>query len=215
MTLEDQEDNSLSNDQQIRLTEARWHLAKLWFPCGGVIFLVLIAQSIGGAYGDKFQRAWGWALPNFLPTLALMVSIFSADALKPITTEASYVRKSFFSLSIGLSIFYIVAILISLFAQPFVGNLVESSDLVEARLKLLEMSNMWLAPLQGLVVGALGVLFFLKESEPDSPSSPLPSSSVLPIEVPGWQRLAGRHDHCNLKSHRQLHLFHTIGTKVA
>ena len=39
--------------------------------------------------------------------------------------------------------------------------------------------------------------------------------SVLPIEVPGWQRLAGRHDQCNLKSHRQLHLFHTIGTKVA
>jgi prepilin-type N-terminal cleavage/methylation domain-containing protein len=40
-------------------------------------------------------------------------------------------------------------------------------------------------------------------------------SSVLPIELPGWQRLAGRHDQCNLKSHRQLHLFHTIGTKVA
>ncbi|MFT5327893.1 MAG: hypothetical protein ACI8P0_005799, partial [Planctomycetaceae bacterium] len=40
------------------------------------------------------------------------------------------------------------------------------------------------------------------------------ATSVLPIEVPGWQRLAGRHDHCNLKSHRQLHLFHTIGTKV-
>ena len=40
-------------------------------------------------------------------------------------------------------------------------------------------------------------------------------ASVLPIELPGWQRLAGRHDQCNLKSHRQLHLFHTIGTKLA
>ena len=41
------------------------------------------------------------------------------------------------------------------------------------------------------------------------------AGSVLPIELPGWQRLAGRHDQCNLKSHRQLHLFHTIGTKLA
>ena len=27
-------------------------------------------------------------------------------------------------------------------------------------------------------------------------------ASVLPIELPGWQRLAGRDDHCNLKRHR-------------
>ncbi|MGV6851924.1 MAG: hypothetical protein ACWA5R_07075 [bacterium] len=148
--------------KQIRLEKARWHLATTWFPAGGIIFLLLIAQSLGGAYGDQVQRAWGWALPNFLPTLALMVSVFTSDALKPTTDKVTFVRKNFYYLALGLSIFYVITILMSLLVQPFLnpGN---TSDLITARLELLEMSNIWLAPLQGLVVAALGVLFFIKE----------------------------------------------------
>ena len=149
----------------IRLEKARWRLAVIWFSSCGLIFLILVAQSIGGAYGDQLQRAWGWALPNFLPTLALMVSVFTADALTPLSGAATYVRKNFCYLAIGLSIFYILLILISLVAQPLVGEIIDAPDLITARLKFLEMSNMWLAPLQGLVIASLGVLFFLKEGE--------------------------------------------------
>lgn len=102
-----------------RLEHARCRLAVIWFPCGGLIFLKLIAQSIGGAYGDQIQRAWSWALPNFLPTLALMVSVFAADALRPPSNTPTYVRKNFCYLATGLSIFYIFVILISILAQPF------------------------------------------------------------------------------------------------
>ncbi len=147
----------------IRLETARWRLAVIWFPGCGLLFLILVAQSIGGAYGDQLQRAWGWALPNFLPTLALMVSVFAADALNPLSETASYVRKNFCYLAIGLSIFYILVILISLVTQPLAGEINDAPDLITARLELLEMSNMWLAPLQGLVVASLGLLFFLKE----------------------------------------------------
>jgi hypothetical protein len=157
--------NDGSGADLLRLEKARWRLAVIWFPCGGLIFLILIAQSIGGAYGDQVQRAWGWALPNFLPTLALMVSVFAADALKPSTGTAIYVRKNFCSLALSLSIFYVLVILISLVGQLFAGQVSDAPDLTTARLKLLEMSNMWLAPLQGLVVASLGVLFFLKEGE--------------------------------------------------
>jgi hypothetical protein len=147
----------------ISLDSARWKLAKLWFPSCGLIFAALIAQSIGGAYSDQVQRAWGWALPNFLPTLALMVSVFAADALRPTTGKATYVRKNFYRMAWWLSAFYIFTILISIFVQPFISGLQNTTDLVTARLELLEMSNMWLAPLQGLVVASLGILFFLKE----------------------------------------------------
>ena len=108
------------------------------------------------------QRAWGWALPNFLPTLALMISVFAADALEPVPESATYVRKNFFYLAAGLSTFYAAATLISLLAQPIVALVFDTPDLVATRLELLEMSNLWLAPLQGLSIGSLGVLFFLK-----------------------------------------------------
>lgn len=149
----------------IRLETARWRLAVIWFPGCGVLFLILVAQSIGGAYGDQLQRAWGWALPNFLPTLALMVSVFAADALRPLDVNetVTYVRKPFCVLAIGLSVFYILMILVSLGAQLLAGQFIDAPDLATARLEFLDMSNIWLAPLQGIVVLSLGVLFFLKE----------------------------------------------------
>ena len=149
----------------IPLETARWRLAAIWFPSCGIIFLIMIAQSIGGAYGDELQRAWSWALPNFLPTLALMLSVFAADALRPAGESETLVRRNFAFLSLCVSIFYVVVILISLLAQPIFGTYADTSDQVAARLELLETSNLWLGPLQSLVVAAIGVLFFLKEGK--------------------------------------------------
>lgn len=148
------------------LEAARWRLAVVWFPSCGLIFLIMIAQSLGGAYGDELQRAWSWALPNFLPTLALMLSVFAADALRSSGDEGqTVVRRNFALLATSLSIFYIVVILISLVAQPIFGTYAAADDPIVARLELLEASNLWLAPLQSLVVAAIGVLFFLKETK--------------------------------------------------
>lgn len=152
----------------LRVDTARWRLAVIWFPACGLLFLILIAQTIFGAYGDQVQRAWSWALPNFLPTLALMGSVFAADALKPMNEMTTNVRKNFCNLAIGLSVFYILLIFISLLAQPIAGAIINPTDLIEGRLEFLEMSNIWLAPLQALVVGSLGILFFLKESTPNA-----------------------------------------------
>lgn len=151
-------------DSVVPLEKARNCLALIWFPVSGLVILILIAQSFGGAYGDELQRAWGWALPNFLPTIALMVSVFSSEALLPRSDRAPTVRRSFFKLSIGLSVFYLLVLLASVLAQPFIHA--DGSGLVNQRLRLLETSNIWLGPLQGLVVTALGVLFFLKDEGP-------------------------------------------------
>lgn len=149
----------------IALDAARWRLAVIWFPSCGLIFLIIIAQSLGGAYGEELQRAWSWALPNFLPTLALMLSVFAADALRPANESETFVRYNFALLAMGLSLFYIAVLLLSLLAQPIFGSHADATNPVLARLELLEISNLWLAPLQSLVVASIGVLFFLKEGE--------------------------------------------------
>lgn len=146
----------------IPLDRVRWRLALIWFPASGVFVLLLIAQAVLGAYGQEAARAFSWALPNFLPTLSLMVSVFAADALKPADAEPAQVRRGFAALAVWLSVFYFVLLLGSLLIQPFAGH----ADTPADRLRFLEMSNLWLAPLQSLVVLALGVLFFLKKPKP-------------------------------------------------
>jgi hypothetical protein len=74
------------------------------------------------------------------------------------------VRRGFCYLAVGLSAFYLFAIFASVLSQPFVG-LDEGEDPIESRLALLELSNIWLAPMQALVVASIGVLFFLKEAK--------------------------------------------------
>jgi len=148
------------------LDSVRWRLAVVWFPVCGVIFLLLIGQSIGGVDGNELQRVWGWALPNFLPTLALMVSVFAADALKPSSETVVFVRKNFYVLAISLSVFYLSTFILSILVQPLLQWFNTTTEGgVTVRIELLETSNIWLAPLQGLVIAALGVLFFLKEGE--------------------------------------------------
>ncbi len=149
----------------ISLDKARWRLALLWFPFSAILFGILVVQSIGGVYGAEAQRAWGWALPNVLPTLALMVSVFAADAMKA-SDPALGVRRGFSHLATALSAFYLLAIFASVFGQAFV-DLDDGQTDAERRLALLDLSNIWLAPLQSLVVAAIGVLFFLKEAKTD------------------------------------------------
>jgi hypothetical protein len=149
--------------QLLPLDSARWRLGVVWFPVCGLIFLILIGQSVGGVYGNELQRVWGWALPNFLPTLALMLSVFAADALKPYK-DVLFVRKSFCLLAVGLSIFYLCALLVSILVQPLLQMFRTNGEGgLAVKIELLETSNLWLAPLQGLVIVSLGVLFFLKE----------------------------------------------------
>ena len=152
-------------DRFITLEMARWRLASVWFPAVALIFLILIGQSQFGAYGEHMQRAWGWALPNFMPTTALIISVFAADAFSPYSKTETLVRKSFARLALGISIFYVAVMLFSLLIQPFINDPTNAEDPVLAKLKLLEASNLWLAPLQSLVVAAMGVLFFLNKNK--------------------------------------------------
>jgi hypothetical protein len=53
--------------------------------------------------------------------------------------------------------------MLSILSPPIVNYF--SNQQVVDRIRILETSNLWLAPLQGLVVVALGILFFLKQND--------------------------------------------------
>lgn len=157
--------------QMMPLDQVRWRLALVWFPLGGILITLLIAQSLAGVYGDELQRVWGWALPNLVPTLALMVSVFAADAHNQQAGSRVRVRRNFYILAAGLSIFYLAIFSLSILVQPLVQLLNPGSSAdVHARIVLMEKSNIWLGPIQGLVVASIGVLFFLREKDQDSTS---------------------------------------------
>lgn len=144
----------------LSLEQARWKLARIWFSAGAVIFFLLVLQSLGGVYGENLQPVWSWALPNFLPTLALMISVFAADALKTEKNMTCTVQLNFYKLSMWLSAFYLFMLILPILSPPLISYFNRSHI---DRIKLLETSSLWLGPLQSLVVASLSVLFFLKK----------------------------------------------------
>ena len=143
------------------LETARWRLGAVWFAGSGLIFALLVVQSIAGVYEDRAQSIWGWVLPNLVPTLSLMIGVFAGAALlEEADTDKMRVRRGFYRLSVGLSCFHLMAVLLTILAQPLMPALSAEST-VDPRASL-EMSNLWLGPLQGFVAATLGTLFFSK-----------------------------------------------------
>ena len=146
----------------IMLEVARARLATVWFVGSGVVFLLLVAQSLGGMFGSQLEKAWAWAIPNIAPTLSIMVSVFAAYALVAVAEEDKYrVRKTFFNLAYGLSIFYILNLIVVIAAAPFAAT-ANGAAAVAHPVDVLHTSNFWLGPLQGLTAAALAALFFTK-----------------------------------------------------
>jgi hypothetical protein len=133
------------------MVRCKRRLATVWFVLGGVIFLLLVIQTVMGYYGQRATDAWGWFLPNVMPTLSLIVGVLVLDQMgggvKTRTADAFLYR-----LALGLSCAYLLLILLSILIQPFAPL---------PPLELMQQSNLWLGPLQGLVAGALGA-FFIK-----------------------------------------------------
>ena len=133
----------------VPLERARARLAIVWFSGSGVSFVLLVVQSIIGVYKDEVQEVWAWFAPLVFPTLALMTGVVGATALQSRTDERR-VKGFFLSLSVWLSVVYLVLLLAVLLLWPF--------STME-RLSLFIMSNYFLTPVQALVVAAMAVLF--------------------------------------------------------
>lgn len=136
----------MTADVSIEVSQRR--LATLWFGGAGLLFLTLFAQTLSGRYGERAEEAWGWMLPTIVPTLSLIVGVLATGARKP--APGVTVDRFFFRLSGGLSALYLATVAATLYLQPLTPW---------GPLELMQRSNLWLGPMQGLVVASLGAFF--------------------------------------------------------
>ncbi len=134
---------------QISWQISKRRLAVLWFSGAGIIFIVMLFQTILGRYGTNISEAWGWFLPTIMPTLSLIIGVLAMDALGN-GVKILTVDRFFFRLSFILSLAYLVVVSFTILMQPF-------SPL--SAVELMTQSNLWLGPFQGLVSASLGAVF--------------------------------------------------------
>ncbi|MCI5130233.1 MAG: hypothetical protein D3904_01635 [Candidatus Electrothrix sp. EH2] len=140
---------------RIPITNTKKQLTIIWFSGSGFLFVLLLLQTIFGKYGSEAKDAWGLILPTFMPTLSLIIGTLVVDATASKDSEKiATVDRFFFNLSRFLSIAYLSTVILTILLSPF-SNL--------SLLELIKLSNLWLAPFQGLVTAALGAFFVSKE----------------------------------------------------
>ena len=66
---------------RILVADTRKRLMSIWFTGSGLVFALLLVQTILGKYGDQARDAWGVILPTFVPTLFLLIGILIAEAV--------------------------------------------------------------------------------------------------------------------------------------
>ena len=130
-------------------TRAQKRLAMLWFAGAGALFFLLLLQTFFGRYGDQTQQAWSWFLPTIMPSLSLIAGAVATDVMgrgDPNATVDPFPYRVAFLLSAA----YLVIVSLTVLMSPF-------SPIPQ--IELMELSNLWLGPLQGLVGGVLGFFF--------------------------------------------------------
>jgi hypothetical protein len=139
------------------VARCRRKLATLWFVGAGVLFFLVLVQTLLGRYGDRANEAWGWALPTIMPTLSLIIGVLVADALTKGPRASQNVNAFLFRLTFSLSAVYLLVVVLTIAFQPFASL---------SPLELMRQANLWLGPFQGLVSASLGV-FYVKQRSPE------------------------------------------------
>ncbi|WP_446010736.1 hypothetical protein [Candidatus Electrothrix sp.] len=140
---------------RIPIANTKKQLTIIWFSGSGFLFALLLLQTIFGKYGTEAKDAWGLLLPTFMPTLSLIIGTLVVEAKASDNSEETVtVDRFFFQLSRFLSVAYLSTVILTILLSPF-------SKL--SLLELIKLSNLWLAPFQGLVTAALGAFFFSKK----------------------------------------------------
>lgn len=159
---------SYFRDGFLPMSGCKQRLLWLWLGLSGLIMLLLLIRSntcayytgscdAANAYGG---RVWGWFLPNFMPTLMLMIGIVVADdtrrqkdeedgkAARPKARASGFLfRVSFFLSVIHLSV---LVFMILYQALP---------DDASTMLEVMEGFGYFVVPFQGLVTAVLGAFF--------------------------------------------------------
>jgi len=134
------------------IKQCRQRLAIIWLICSGILFVILIVQTIFKHYGEKAAEAWSWFLPMIMPTLGLIIAVLVRD-FRDATTEVPAASRFMYVLCALLSISYLFVLGLTFLLSPFSPW---------TPLELMKQASLYLGPFQGIVAGALGAFFVSK-----------------------------------------------------
>lgn len=148
----------------MQMTAARKGLTKVWFTGGLFFLLLMIIKSLLNNYGSDTDKAWSWALPTIMPTLLLIVGVLVGQQMSAKPTEVT-VDPFLYKLTFWLSVFYLTVVILTILLTPFAAR---------TQIEVMQLSNFYLGPLQGLVGAAFGAFFVARKDE--APGNPSPKS---------------------------------------
>ena len=143
--------------ERVAFIQAQRRLAVLWFALSVLAFGTMIALTFGGSFGGQYGKAWSWFLPYVVPTLTLILTALFAERRQSETTAT--VERFVYRLTLILSGVYLVLVILSLVLYP----IARSGAGKISRMELLDLSTLWLMPVQALVGIALGFFFVSRE----------------------------------------------------
>lgn len=134
----------------IALSKCKKRLGSLWLILGIILFLLFFIQSLNGVYAAKEKEAWNWIIQYTFPIVSLIIGVFALDALNDNKSD-KVVELIYYRIAFWISLFYLLIILLTLLYRPFTDY---------EPFEILQVSNFYLTPLQGLVTASLGIFFF-------------------------------------------------------
>ena len=137
---------------KIDTTKALRKLALLWYAWSSFLLVILALQSVFGRYGEGVEQAWAWISVSLIPTISVVMASQTAEGISD--------RISVSSLSLWRLCFYLSLAYLSLVT----GVVIFEPFFTVEPLKLLNASNLLLAPMQGVLL-ALMIYFLLSREE--------------------------------------------------
>lgn len=139
-----------SMNGEILYQTAQKRLMILWVLCCCALLLLWFTLTFTGRFDNIINDAWGWLLPNILPTLSLILGVYFYQVNNP--SEKRTIDKMFFLLSFYISLFYFLVLFAIILSYRSSMSLIE----------YYRSFNVILGPLQGIVSIPIGIFFFRK-----------------------------------------------------
>ena len=144
----------------IPLGSCQWKLAGLWLIAGFILFGLMLGQVAGGRYGSQHERAFGWLLPNLLPSLSMIAGAIVFNVRTP--QSGMHVTRFAFNATLWFSVFYLAVLLLVLLLVP-----VAEQGVRIAPVDWLEVPRSLVSGLSTLVSAALGAFFVSSKPQPE------------------------------------------------
>ena len=136
-------------------------LTGLWWTWGLLVILIEVVLSYSSpVFGGDPTKAWSWLLPNITPTMLLVGAV--AYQHKRVGGKRTTAPHPLFAVALGASIIYLLLLTIAVISVLMSTHPVDT----------LQMSNLWLGPLQGLCASVLGIFFLDGSKEAANPATP-------------------------------------------